>query len=53
MNDKDRIRMELYKEVYLQWSTKIREFSGNIASSMASKAVNAFDAKFNENQESD
>jgi hypothetical protein len=44
---KDQIRMELYKEVYLQYSLKIQTYTGNIAKQEAEKAVMAFDEQFN------
>ncbi len=48
--DIERIRMELYKEVYLQWSPKVMDHTGNIAETMAKNAVNSFDRKFKEDQ---
>ena len=49
MEDKTKevIRMELYKEAYLQWLPEIKNFTGNIAKAEAKRAVDAFDEQFN------
>jgi hypothetical protein len=44
--NKQRIRMELYKDAYLQWLPHIKKFTGNIAKQEAEKAVAAFDKQF-------
>lgn len=45
--EKEKIRMELYKESYLMWLPKKREYTNNIAESMAEMAVKSFDKQFN------
>lgn len=44
----ERVRMELYREIYAQWSPKIEAYAGrDIAEVRAQQAVEAFDREFN------
>jgi len=43
---KEQIRMELFKEVYLQYAPQIQKYTKNIAEIEAINAVTAFDKQF-------
>jgi len=43
-----KIKMELFKSVYLQWSPVVKDYISNVAFEQASKAANCFDAQFPE-----
>ena len=46
MCEKQKIRMTLYKDVYLQWLPEVRNYAGNIARDKAEQALDCFDSTF-------
>ena len=46
MCEKQKIRMTLYKDVYLQYLPEIRQYGGNIARDRAEQALYCFDSAF-------